>query len=97
MSVSYKKLFKLLVDKEMKKKDLKKKAEIQNNTMTRLANNENIIVVITTKICSAQDCKMDDIIEVIPEGETFTNNVEKGEQPWRLQQIMNPNIRESEK
>lgn len=42
MSVSYKKLFKLLIDKDMKKKDLKEKAGIGNSPMIKLANNENV-------------------------------------------------------
>lgn len=52
MSVSYKKLFKLfklLIDKDMKKKDLKEKAGIGNSTMTKLANNENVTVGLWQK------------------------------------------------
>lgn len=79
MSVSYKKLFKLLIDKDMKKKDLKEKAGIGNSTMTKLANDENVTVEVMAKICSALDCKMDDIIEIIPDEDGFTNYTEKGE------------------
>lgn len=79
MSVSYKKLFKLLIDKDMKKKDLKEKAGIGNSTMTKLANDENVTVEVMAKICSALDCKMDDIIEIIPDEDGFNNKTEKGE------------------
>ena len=46
MSVSYKKLFKLLIDRDIKKKDLGKLAGIGNSTMTKLANNENVTVEV---------------------------------------------------
>ena len=61
MSVSYKKLFKLLIDRDMKKKDLRELAGIGNSTMTKLANNENVTVEVMAKICKALDCKMDDV------------------------------------
>ncbi len=64
MSVSYKKLFKLLIDRDMKKKDLKELAGIGNSTMTKLANNENVTVEVMAKICRALDCNMDDIVEI---------------------------------
>ena len=69
MSVSYKKLFKLLIDKDMKKKDLRELAGIGNSTMTKLANNENVTVEVMAKICSAHNCKLADLIEIIPEEE----------------------------
>ncbi|WP_289782733.1 helix-turn-helix transcriptional regulator [Bacteroides caecimuris] len=67
MSVSYNKLFKLLIDRKMKKKDLREKAGIGNSTMTKLANNENVTVEVMAKICTALNCKMDDIIDIIPD------------------------------
>lgn len=67
MSVSYNKLFKLLIDRKMKKKDLREKAGIGNSTMTKLANDENVTVEVMAKICIALNCKMDDIIDIIPD------------------------------
>lgn len=67
MSVSYKKLFKLLIDKDMKKKELREKAGICNSTMTKLANNDNVTIEVMAKICTALDCNLDDIVEIIPE------------------------------
>ena len=58
MSVSYKNLFKLLIDKDLKKKDLREMAGIGNSTMTKLANNENVTMEVMAKICSALDCKL---------------------------------------
>ena len=46
MGVSYKKLFKLMIDKEMKKKDLKKQAVIGNSTMAKLSNDENVTIEV---------------------------------------------------
>ncbi len=69
MAVSYKKLFKLLIDKDMKKKELKEKAGIGNSTMNKLANNENVTMEIMVKICTALDCKLDDIVDIIPDDE----------------------------
>ena len=67
MSVSYKKLFKLLIDKDLKKKDLREMAGIGNSTMTQLANNENVTMEVMAKICSALDCKIDDVVEILPD------------------------------
>lgn len=67
MSVSYKKLFKLLIDKDLKKKDLREMAGIGNSTMTKLANNENVTMEVMVKICSALDCKIDDVVEILPD------------------------------
>lgn len=67
MSVSYNKLFKLLIDRKMKKKDLREKAGIGNSTMTKLANDENVTIEVMAKICTALNCKMDDIIDIIPD------------------------------
>lgn len=67
MSVSYKKMFKLMIDRDLKKKDLREMASIGNSTMTKLANNENVTMEVIAKICSALDCKMDDIVEIIPD------------------------------
>lgn len=67
MSVSYKKLFKLLIDKDLKKKNLREMAGIGNSTMTKLANNENVTMEVMAKICSALDCKIDDVVEILPD------------------------------
>lgn len=64
MTVSYKKLFKLLIDRELKKKDLKAMAQIGNSTMTKLSNNENVTIEVLAKICKALDCGLDDIVDI---------------------------------
>ena len=67
MGVSYKKLFKLMIDRNMKKKDLRELASIGNSTMSKLANDENVTMEIMAKICTALDCKVDDIVEIVPD------------------------------
>lgn len=63
MAVSYKKLFKMLIDKDMKKKDLKEITGISSNTITKLANNENVTMEVIEKICLNMGCTVDDIVE----------------------------------
>lgn len=74
MGVSYKKLFKLMIDRNMKKKDLRELASIGNSTMSKLANDENVTMEVMAKICTALNCKMDDIVEIMPDEEGFINN-----------------------
>lgn len=64
MGVSYKKMFKLMIDRNMKKKDLRELAGIGNSTMTKLANDENVTMEVMAKICKALGCKMDDIVDI---------------------------------
>lgn len=67
MKVSYNKLFKLLIDKQMKKGELCKKAGISTNTIGLMAKGQNITVEKLGKICAVLDCKVDDIMEFIPD------------------------------
>lgn len=69
MGVLYKKLFKLMIDRDMKKKDLKEMASIGNSTMTKLAKDENVTMDVMAKICNALNCTMDEIVEVLPDEE----------------------------
>lgn len=65
MAASYKKLWKLLIDKDMKKKDLLEKAHISSYTLNKLNRNENVNVDILVRICTALDCPIEAIMEVI--------------------------------
>lgn len=67
MAISYKKLWKLLIDKDMKKDDLRIKAGISTNTMAKLGKNENVNTDMLVKICSALDCDIADIMEITEE------------------------------
>ena len=66
MVISYKKLWKLLIDKDMKKKDLQMIAGISSASVTKLGKNENVNTEILQKICTAQNCDISDIMEMIP-------------------------------
>ena len=68
MSVSYNKLWHLLIDKGMKKKDLKEAAGLTNHAMLKLRNNHDITTETIGKICKALDCMADDIMEFVEEG-----------------------------
>lgn len=67
MAISYKKLWKLLIDKDMRKEDLRLKAGISTNTMAKLGKNENVNTDILVKICSALNCDIADIMEITEE------------------------------
>lgn len=64
MAISYKKLWKLLIDRDMKKKDLLEKAGISQYVMLRLSRNESVNSDALAKICGALDCGFDDIMEI---------------------------------
>ena len=64
MAVSYKKLWKLLIDKDMKKKDLQSLAGISAASITKLGKNENVNMDIIEKICIAMKCDISDILEI---------------------------------
>ena len=67
MAVSYKKLWKLLIDKDMKKEELRVAAGISTNTMAKLGKNENVNTEILAKICKVLECGVDDVMEFIPD------------------------------
>ena len=69
MSTSYKKLWKLLIDKDMKKKDLAEAAGISNYTITKMGKNESVTVDVLTRICNALDCDVYDVVEIKEHGE----------------------------
>lgn len=65
MKISYKKLWKLLIDKEMMKKDLAEKANISSASIAKLGRNENVNTDILLRICEALKCDVSDIMEVV--------------------------------
>lgn len=74
MQVTYKKLWKLLIDCEMSKQQLKEKAGISSASIAKLGKGENITTDVLLKICEALDCRIEDILETVPE-----NNKDMGE------------------
>lgn len=67
MTVSYTKLWKLLIDKNMNKTQLIKAAGISTDAMDRLGNNEDVRVEVLVKVCNALECSIDDIMELTKE------------------------------
>lgn len=67
MAVSYKRLWKLLIDKDMKKKDLCEKAGISSASVTKMGKGGHVTTEVLLKICTALDCGVDDIMEIVPE------------------------------
>ena len=66
MVISYKKLWKLLIDRDLKKKDLPDIAGISQSSVTKMGHNENVNTDILVKICNALQCDFCDIVELVP-------------------------------
>lgn len=77
MAVSYKKLWHILIDRDMLKKDLGKAAGISNATITRLSKNETVNLEIMLKICKALSCDIGDIMEIVPDKEPAASAAKK--------------------
>ena len=77
MEVSYKKLWKILIDKDMKKKELCAKAGISTSSLTKMGNNGHVTTEVLAKICTALGCTVDDIMEVIPDREEDIDSTAK--------------------
>ena len=69
MAVSYKKLWKLLIDKDMRKQDLRAAAKISSSSIAQLSKGENVNTDILVKICKALNCDVSDIMEILPDQE----------------------------
>lgn len=69
MAVSYKKLFKLMIDRDMKKKDLQRLAKLSPATITKLGNNSYVSMEVLVKICRALRVDIGDILEIVREDE----------------------------
>ena len=65
MAVSYKKLWKLLIDKDMKKKDLRIATGMTTTALAKLGKNEHVNTEILAKICKVLECKIEDIVEIV--------------------------------
>jgi len=65
MQICYKRLWKLLIDRDIRKKDLAAMAGISTSSITKLTNNENVTTDVLLKICCALNCEIPDILEII--------------------------------
>lgn len=64
MAISYKRLWKLLIDNDMKKKDLQARAGLSSSTIAKLGRNETIRTDILDRICTSLNCNIEDIMEI---------------------------------
>lgn len=70
MALSYNRLWKLIIDKKINKTTLCKMAGITTNAMTKMGKDEPVSVEVLAKICQVFDCKIDDLMEVVPDKES---------------------------
>lgn len=73
MNVSYKKLWKLLIDKDMMKKDLQKEAGISWATLTKMSKGKVVSTEVLMKVCKVLHCDVGDIVEFIDDGSENTD------------------------
>ena len=67
MRVSYNKLWKMMIDRKLMKKDLTAMAGISTNAMAKMGKEENVSTEVLGKICAALNCRIEDIVEFVPE------------------------------
>lgn len=67
MAVSYKKLFKLLIDRDMRRKDLRDLTGISYSTLGKLTNGSNVNMEVIEKLCLALNCRIEEIVEIVPD------------------------------
>lgn len=70
MAVSYKKLFKLLIDRDMRRKDLRELTGISYSTLGKLTNGNNVNMEVIEKLCLALNCRIEEIVEIVPDSDT---------------------------
>ena len=66
MAVSYKRLWKLLIDRDMIKKDLRKAAGISTSSLAKLGRDGNVTMDVVDRICQTLNCRIENVVEIIP-------------------------------
>jgi DNA-binding Xre family transcriptional regulator len=77
MRADYKRLWKLLIDRDMKKKDLRNAAHLSPSLMTKLNKNESLTTNTLARICEVLDCRIEDVMEFVPDGENGVSSISK--------------------
>ena len=77
MAISYRKLWKVLIDKDMKKKDLRIKSDISTNALAKLGKNERVTTDVLEKVCLTLQCDIGDIMEISTEATHVEENCAK--------------------
>ncbi|WPC40067.1 helix-turn-helix transcriptional regulator [Clostridium sp. JS66] len=70
MALSYNKLWKLLIDKKMKKKDLINLAEISTSTLAKMSKDKQVSMDVISRICISLECNIGDIMDILPDENT---------------------------
>lgn len=76
--ISYNRLFKLMIDKGIKKTELAKMADISQTTLTKLSKNQYVSMDVLVRICDSLDCTFDEIIELVKVAEDETTDMNGG-------------------
>ena len=79
MKISYKRLWKLLIDRDMSKGEFRKVTGISSATSSKLLHGETVSSDVLLRICTALKCRVEDIMEVVPDEPNTNNNVKNGE------------------
>ena len=78
MKTSYKKLWKLLIDRDMTKTQLREAAKISSSSLAKLGKDENVTTSFLAKICGVFNCDVSDIMEMIPDDSNESEDKENG-------------------
>ena len=87
MAISYKKLWKLLIDRDMKKKDLMAISGVSQSSVTKMGKNENVNTEVLVRICLALNCDIGDIAEIIPPESQQSQGVNQLEEKQLIKEI----------
>ena len=79
MAVSYRKLWKLLIDKDLKKTDLREMSGISTNALAEMGKNERVGTDVIDRVCIALNCDVGDVMEILIEGNETPNNNHLGD------------------
>lgn len=74
MAMSYNKLWKLLIDRGLIKKDLREMAGLSTNVIAKMGKNGDVSTEVLRKICKALDCRLEDIVEILPDPDPRPEN-----------------------
>ncbi|GHV40546.1 transcriptional regulator [Clostridia bacterium] len=79
MAVSYNKLWKILIDKKMNKGDLRTVAGVSWSAVTKMSKDEKVSMEVIIKVCTALNCNVGDIMDIIPEQAAASNEIKTGD------------------
>ena len=93
MKVNYNKLWKLLIDLNMSKSQLREKSGVTTNVIAKMGKNENVSTEALCKICKALECQLDDIMELVDETGVDLENIKTKRKITSLQDLSISDLR----